>query len=136
MIKLTSQRAFSSGCGIVQLETISYEPCLKFNPELIYHIQLPVTSIKPFCPSAMTMSGRQKKTHVAAWKGRGTAVWRAAGACRQNSNGIAFRLLEKALCIHSAGFQLQTLQGGICYRMNKCSPKKRSVDIFQTTGPW
>lgn len=34
---------------------------LKFNPEPIYCIQLPVISIKPFCPSAMTMSDRQER---------------------------------------------------------------------------
>lgn len=52
----------------------------------------------------MTMSGRRKKIMLSP----GRAIWRAAGACRQNSNGIAFRLLEKALWIHCAGFQLQT----------------------------
>lgn len=55
LTQLTSQRVFSSGCSIVQLETISCELWLKFNTEF------PVTSIKTFCPSAMTMSGRQKR---------------------------------------------------------------------------
>lgn len=34
---------------------------LKFNPEPIYCIQLPVISIKPFHPSATTISGRQER---------------------------------------------------------------------------
>lgn len=55
LTQLTSQRVFSSGCGIIRLETISCELWLKFNTEL------PVTSIKTFCPPAMTMSRGQKR---------------------------------------------------------------------------
>lgn len=123
LAQLTSRRVFSSGCGIVQLETISYESCLKFNPEPIYHIQLPVTSTKPFCPSAMTMPGRQKRLILSPERAVAQPSGEQWGLVGRIQMGLHLGYWKRHCGYIVLDFSFKPLQGSICFRMDKCSPK-------------
>lgn len=102
---------------------------LKFNPEPIYCIQPLVISIKPFCLSARTASGRQERLMLPPGRALAQPSAEQWGVVGRIQNGLNSGYWKRHYGYTVLGFwppQLLPFQGSVWYRVGKCSPKKQS----------